>query len=163
MGTQEPNFLMSFWKLSPVALPPAYENKAYLQLELLGPNLLHGFQGAQFCGAVAGVTKPVSLCLLLHVEKWKPWDLLTQVHWFPWHFSVRVTGHILGRRMELQVLVCAWSLELHGDFRGEESGVLSCGSFFPFFLWLIASLYVDLERVLLLACYGTLWVPFGVL
>jgi hypothetical protein len=36
------------------------------------------------------------------------------------------------------------------DFRGEGLGVLSCKLFFPFFLWLVASLFADLERAFLL-------------
>jgi hypothetical protein len=47
------------------------------------------------------------------------------------------------------------------DFRGGGSGVLSCRAFFPFFLWLVVSLFVVLERALLIAGYGTLWVTFG--
>jgi hypothetical protein len=75
--------------------------------------------------------------------------------------------------MEIQVSVCARKWDLlpsYGAWSGAatsgwgESGVLSCKSFFPFFLWLVASLFVDLERTLLLAGYVTLWwVPFGVL
>jgi hypothetical protein len=42
-------------------------------------------------------------------------------------------------------------------------GELSCESFFPFLLRLVASLLVDSEKALLLAGYGTLWVAFGVL
>jgi hypothetical protein len=40
--------------------------------------------------------------------------------------------------------------------------VLSCKLFLPFFPCLVASLLMDSERALLLAGYGTLWVPFGV-
>jgi hypothetical protein len=36
-----------------------------------------------------------------------------------------------------------------------ESGVLSCESFFPFFLYFVAPLFVDSERALLLTGYGT--------
>jgi hypothetical protein len=54
-----------------------------------------------------------------------------------------------------------WSLESQGNFRGRGSGVLSCELFFLFFPWLIASLFVDSERVLLLTGYGTLWCLFG--
>jgi hypothetical protein len=39
--------------------------------------------------------------------------------------------------------------------------MLSCKLFFPFFLWLVASLFVDSEKALLLTGYGTPWVPFG--
>jgi hypothetical protein len=54
----------------------------------------------------------------------------------------------------------AWSsVETSG---AGELGVLSCKSFFPFFPWLVASLFVDLERALFLAGYGTPSVPFGV-
>jgi hypothetical protein len=53
--------------------------------------------------------------------------------------------------------------ELCGDFRGRRSGVLSCELFFPFFPWLVVSLFADSERALLLIGYRTLWVPFGVL
>jgi hypothetical protein len=73
---------------------------------LLGPDFLHGPQGAQFCGAAAGSgeqslwavgvlhglqgaqfsgtatsaggTKPAGLHLLLPVERQEPWVLLTQ-------------------------------------------------------------------------------------
>jgi hypothetical protein len=51
-------------------------------------------------------------------------------------------------------------VESCGDFRGGGLTVLSCKSFFP---RLVASLFVDSERALLLAGYGTPWVPFGVL
>jgi hypothetical protein len=49
-----------------------------------------------------------------------------------------------------------WSLELHRNFRGMGSAVLSCELFFP---GLVASLFVDLERALLLTGYG----PYGCL
>jgi hypothetical protein len=39
--------------------------------------------------------------------------------------------------------------------------VLSCESFFPFFLWLITSLVADSDRALLLSGYGTPWVLLG--
>jgi hypothetical protein len=42
-------------------------------------------------------------------------------------------------------------------------GVLSCELFFPVFLWLVISLFVDSETALFLTGYGILWVPFGVL
>jgi hypothetical protein len=41
--------------------------------------------------------------------------------------------------------------------------MLNCRSFFPFFLWLVVSLFADLERALLLVGYGTLPVLFGIL
>jgi hypothetical protein len=56
-----------------------------------------------------------------------------------------------------------WSLELCRNFRGRESEVLSCELFVPFFTWLVAGLFVDSERALLLTDYGTLWVTSGVL
>jgi hypothetical protein len=46
------------------------------------------------------------------------------------------------------------------DFKGGGLGVLSCESVF---LWLVASLFEDLERVFFLAGYGIPWVSFGVL
>jgi hypothetical protein len=49
-----------------------------------------------------------------------------------------------------------------GDFRGRGLGLLSCRLFFLFFLWLDVSILADLEKALLLAGYGTPWVPFGV-
>jgi hypothetical protein len=71
------------------------------------------------------------------MEQQEPWVLLTQEHQFPWHFRVKVAGHVVGRSMELQVPVFArkqdlpssvqsngaWSL---GDFRGRGSVMLSC-------------------------------------
>jgi hypothetical protein len=45
-----------------------------------------------------------------------------------------------------------------GGFR-----VLICESFFLFFLWLVASLFVDSERAVLLTGYGTLCFPSGYL
>jgi hypothetical protein len=56
-----------------------------------------------------------------------------------------------------------WSLNPCGNSRDRVSGVISCKSFFPFFLWLVASLFADSERDLLLTVYGTPLVPFGVL
>jgi hypothetical protein len=35
-------------------------------------------------------------------------------------------------------------MELHREFRGRGLEVLSWDSFFPFFLWLVAALFVDL-------------------
>jgi hypothetical protein len=64
-------------------------------------NLPHGLQGAQFYGTVARETEPAGLCLLLPMEQQKPWDLLTQGHWFPWHFRVKVAAPILRGNMEL--------------------------------------------------------------
>jgi hypothetical protein len=52
-------------------------------------------------------------------------------------------------------------LEPHGDVSGGGLGVLSCESFFPFFLWLVVSVFGDSERALLFDAYGTPWVPFG--
>jgi hypothetical protein len=46
--------------------------------------------------------------------------------------------------------------------QGQRIRVLNCESFFPFFLWLVASLFVDLEKVLFLTGCGTLWVPFAI-
>jgi hypothetical protein len=46
----------------------------------------------------------------------------------------------------------AWS---HAATSG-ASGVLICEPFFPFFLWLLVSLLVDLEKVLPLTGYGCL-------
>jgi hypothetical protein len=57
---------------------------------------------------------------------------------------------------------CPVSAEMYRDFRGRGSGVLGCKSFFPLFLWLVPSLFVDLERTVFLAGYKTLWMPFGV-
>jgi hypothetical protein len=58
-----------------------------------GPDFPQGLQGAQFCGAVAGGIKPAGLCPLL-LQLQELWDLLTQGHWFPWHFRVKVSGHV---------------------------------------------------------------------
>jgi hypothetical protein len=46
---------------------------------VLGPNFLHKLQGQQFCGAVARGTEPAGLHLLLPMEQWKLWDLLTEL------------------------------------------------------------------------------------
>jgi hypothetical protein len=53
-----------------------------------------------------------------------------------------------------------WHLKLCSNFKGGELRELSCGSFFPFFSWLVVSLFVDSERVFLLSVYGTPWLPF---
>jgi hypothetical protein len=53
-------------------------------------------------------------------------------------------------------------VELCGNFRGSGLGVLSCSSFFTFFLRLVVSLFADSERVLFLIGYGTPWVLFWV-
>jgi hypothetical protein len=50
---------------------------------ILGPDFLHGLQGAQFCGAAARGTEPAGLCLLLPMEQREPCDLLTQGADFP--------------------------------------------------------------------------------
>jgi hypothetical protein len=49
------------------------------------------------------------------------------------------------------------------QFKGGGLGVLRGRWFFPFFLWLVVSLFEDLERVLSLAGYETPWETFGVL
>jgi hypothetical protein len=131
-----------------------------------------GFRELSSVALLPRGSKPTGLCLLLPVEQWEPWVLLTQGCKFPWHFRVKGAGCVVWGSMELQVAECArkqdlppsaewWSLELCGDFSGRGSGVLSCESFFPFFPWLVASLVVNSDRDLLLAGYGTPWVPFG--
>jgi hypothetical protein len=102
------------------------------------------------------------------MELWEMWVLLAQGCWFPLHFRVRVAGCVVEGSVELQISVCArkrdllpstekWSLELVVTSGvGRALGVLSYKSFFPFFPWLVASLFVDSERGLLLAGYGTL-------
>jgi hypothetical protein len=40
----------------------------------------------------------------------------------------------------------------------QEIGSVDCKSFFPIFLQLVASLFMDLETALLLTDYGTPWV-----
>jgi hypothetical protein len=68
---------------------------------VLGPDFPHRLQGAQFCGTAAGGTKPAGLHLLLPVEQWELWDLLTQGCQFPWHFRVELSGYVLRGSMEL--------------------------------------------------------------
>jgi hypothetical protein len=46
------------------------------------------------------------------------------------------------------------------NFRGRRSRVLSYKLFLLFYLWLVASLFADSERALLLASYETPWVIF---
>jgi hypothetical protein len=45
-------------------------------------------------------TKPAGLHFLLPVEQWKPWILLIQGCWFPWHFRVKVACHVVGGNVE---------------------------------------------------------------
>jgi hypothetical protein len=52
-------------------------------------------------------------------------------------------------------------MEICKDFRCGGSGVLRCKLFFPLFLWLVAFVFMDSERALLLSGYGILWVSFG--
>jgi hypothetical protein len=59
---------------------------------------------------------------------------------------------VLGRRTYCQAL--SNGDEPHSNFKGEGSGVLSCKSFFSFFPWLVASLFLYSESALLLAGYG---------
>jgi hypothetical protein len=57
-------------------------------------------QGVQSCGAVAGDIEPACLSLLLLLEQWELWDLLTQGHWFLWCFRAKVAGPVLVGSME---------------------------------------------------------------
>jgi hypothetical protein len=50
--------------------------------------------------------------LLLHIKQWDPWVLLIQGCQFPWHFRVKVAGHVVEGSMELQVPVCAGKQKL---------------------------------------------------
>jgi hypothetical protein len=54
-----------------------------------GLNLLNMLQEAEFFGTVARGTEPAGLHLLLTMEQWEQCDLLTEGHWFPWHFRVK--------------------------------------------------------------------------
>jgi hypothetical protein len=42
----------------------------------------------------------------------EPWVLLIQGHWLPWHFKVKVAGHVVGRTMEPWVPVFAGKQDL---------------------------------------------------
>jgi hypothetical protein len=80
------------------------------------------------------------------------------------HF--RVAGYVVGENVGLQFPVCDRNLDLSlrmWKLLGGGSGVLSCELFFPFFQWLVASLFVYLERALLVSGYGPLLMPFEVL
>jgi hypothetical protein len=72
------------------------EEQSHCIVTVLGPDLPR-LQGLQFCSAVAGGTKPAGLCFLLSMVHGSLWYLLTQREWFPWHFRVKVAGHVLGR------------------------------------------------------------------
>jgi hypothetical protein len=85
---------------------------------------------------------------------------------------MKVAGHVVGGSVKHGVLVCAGKQDLPqsehrvmepGNFRGGGSGMLTYELFFPFYPWLLVSLFADLERVFLLTGYGTLWVSFRVL
>jgi hypothetical protein len=49
----------------------------------LGPDFPNGLWGVQFSGTAAGGTKPAGLRLLLPLDQWEPWVLLTQGRRFP--------------------------------------------------------------------------------
>jgi hypothetical protein len=107
------------------------------------------------------------------MEQQEPWVLLTQGHLFPWHFRVKLAGHVVGEKCGalssclFQEAGLTTERPSNGAWRhmktsGVGMGVLSCEQFFPFFPWLVASPFEDLESALLLTDYGTPWVPFGV-
>jgi hypothetical protein len=51
-------------------------------------------------------------CALLLVEQWEWWDLLTQRHWFPWCFRVKIGGHELGESPKFVCVCVYWAAEL---------------------------------------------------
>jgi hypothetical protein len=63
--------------------------------------------------------------------------------------------HVLGSKTYHQA-------QKHRYFRAGGSVVFSCTSFFTFFTWLVAPVFVDLEGALVLTGYGTPLVSFGV-
>jgi hypothetical protein len=93
---QEPQWLLQAWGtqvckqkkpwglLAGTGLPGAMVTAAGMgepslwAVGVLGPDFLHGLQGAQFSGAAAGGTEPPCFCLLLPVEQQELWVLLTQ-------------------------------------------------------------------------------------
>jgi hypothetical protein len=109
------------------------------------------------------------------MEQRELWVLLTQGCQFPWHFRVKVASQVVVEIVEIHVPMCARKQDLLPNecqimepgakwrLQGRGSGVLCFQSFFPFFLCLVASLFADLERALLLTVYETSWVSFGVL
>jgi hypothetical protein len=64
-------------------------------------------------GSVARKKQLAGLCLLLPMEQWEPWDLLTQGHQFPWCFRVKVAVPIVGVGSgEHRVPLCARKQDL---------------------------------------------------
>jgi hypothetical protein len=54
-----------------------------------------------FSGAASGLTELAGLHLLLPVNQWELWVLLTQGHWFSWYLRVKVAGSVVAGSMEL--------------------------------------------------------------
>jgi hypothetical protein len=82
---------------------------------VLGPDC---WPGALFSGAAAILGEP-SLWLAHFVIAAEAVGPAYTGCWFPWHFRVKVAGHVVGRSMELQVLVCASKQ----DSKREETSV----------------------------------------
>jgi hypothetical protein len=58
------------------------------------------------------------------MEQQELWVLLIQVYQFPWHFRVKVAGHVVGESIELQVTACAGKQDLL--LRVQSNGAWSC-------------------------------------
>jgi hypothetical protein len=143
---------------------------------VLGPDFVHRFQKEQFWGAVSGRTKPACLHLLLpHGAVGAMGPTYTGVlvslafqgegsrscsrGWGVGIWSSKFLC-VLGSRTYQQVPSNgAWS---HRWLQGHGIRCVELQVFFSFFPWLVASLFMDSERVLLLTVYGTPWVPFGI-
>jgi hypothetical protein len=92
-------------------------------------------------------------------------------HQFPWHFRVKITGHVLGGGMCRSKFLCV-------PWNGTYSRVMESGAaqwlqeqrirsvelpdILPV-LPMVSCFSVDTERPLLLTGYVTQWMPFGIL
>jgi hypothetical protein len=124
---------------------------------------------SSFCGVASGETSLLA-CTFYYLWSIQSWgSCLYKGDGLP-GVSVKIAGHLVGKHGALGSYVCE-------DLLSRECQMMEPGAI----SWLqgqrvrsvelrvlllippVVSLFVDLERVLLLAGYGTLWVIFGVL